>query len=436
MTAPAAEAVTPARSPSAGDGKGLSARDISVRLGGATILDSASLEARPGVLLGLLGPNGAGKSTLLRVMAGLLKPVAGEVRLDGTGLEELAAGERARRIAFMPQQDAQHPFTALETVLMGRYPHLGRFELEGARDREIARAAMDRTDTGEFESRQLDTLSGGERQRVLLARTLAQQASVLLLDEPAANLDLKHRLSIMDVLRAEIDEREIAVVMALHDLSLAGRYCDRLALMSNGRIAAEGTPADVLTPANLREAFDVETFVESDPVTGRPQVSLLGPAGGQADVEDKGVVVHVICGAGSGRDVMHQLVSAGYSVTSGVLGLGDTDRESAEVLGVTFVPAPPFSQIDDAQHEQHLALIEVADVVVLCDMAIGPNNLRNVEAARGADRLLLIEGPPFESLDYTGGGAAKLLQEMASRASTVQRGELLRTLARWQPVTI
>ena len=436
MTAPAAEAVTPVRSPFAGDGKGLSARDISVRLGGATILDSAYLEARPGVLLGLLGPNGAGKSTLLRVMAGLLKPVAGEVRLGGSSLEALAAGERARRIAFMPQQDAQHPFTALETVLMGRYPHLGRFELEGARDREIARAAMGRTDTGEFESRQLDTLSGGERQRVLLARTLAQQASVLLLDEPAANLDLKHRLSIMDVLRAEIDEREIAVVMALHDLSLAGRYCDRLALMSNGSIAAEGAPADVLTPANLRDAFDVETFVESDPVTGRPQVSLLGPAGGQADVEDKGVVVHVVCGAGSGRDVMHQLVSAGYSVTSGVLGLGDTDRETAELLGVTFVPAPPFSQIDDAQHEQHQALIEAADVVVLCDMAIGPNNLRNLEAARDADRLLLIEGPPFESLDYTGGVAAGLLGEMAGRAHMAKRGEVLRFLARWQPVTI
>ena len=219
---------------SATTGRGLQARDVSLRLGGAQILDSASLDARPGELLGLLGPNGAGKSTLLRVMAGLLRPDAGEVKLDDTHLRALPAGERARRIAFMPQHDAQHPFTALETVLMGRYPHLGRFELEGAGDREIARAAMERTDTGDFEARQLDTLSGGERQRVLLARTLAQQASVLLLDEPAANLDLKHRLSIMDVLRAEIHEREIAVVMALHDLSLAGRYCDRLALMSNG----------------------------------------------------------------------------------------------------------------------------------------------------------------------------------------------------------
>ncbi len=433
MTPSATEPATPARSGVAKNDRGLQAHDISVRLGGAPILDSTSLYARPGELLGLLGPNGAGKSTLLRTMAGLLKADGGEVRLDGIGLEEMAAGERSKRIAFMPQQDAQHPFTALETVLMGRYPHLGRFELEGSRDREIARAAMERTDTSEFETRQLDTLSGGERQRVLLARTLAQQASVLLLDEPAANLDLKHRLSIMDVLRSEIAEREIAVVMALHDLSLAGRYCDRLALMAGGRIAADGAPTDVLTPANLREAFDVETFVESDPVTGRPQVSLLGPAGGYDGVDDKGVAVHVICGAGSGRDLMHQLVSSGYTVTSGVLGLGDTDRETAEMLGMTFVPAPPFSPIDDAQHERHLELVKSADVVVLCDMAVGPNNLRNVEAAGGADRLLLIQGPPFESLDYTGGVAVSLLRKMADGAMTVQRGELLRVLARRWP---
>lgn len=435
MTPTATGALIRAHSASAGNGGGLRAHDVSVRLGGAAILDSASLDVRPGELVGLLGPNGAGKSTLLRVMAGLLKPDSGEVRLGGAALGELAAGERAKRIAFMPQQDAQHPFTALETVLMGRYPHLGRFELEGSKDREIARAAMARTDTSEFEARQLDTLSGGERQRVLLARTLAQQASVLLLDEPAANLDLKHRLSIMDVLRAEIAERETAVVMALHDLSLAGRYCDRLALLSDGRIAAQGTPAEVLTPANLREAFDVETFVESDPVTGRPQVSLLGPAGGYEGVENKGVVVHVICGAGSGRDLMHQLVSAGYTVTSGVLGLGDTDRETAELLGARFVPAPPFSPIDDGQHEQHLELVSAADVVVLCDMAVGPNNLRNVDAADGADRLLLIDGSPFESLDYTGGAAATLLTEMAGRAPTVQRGDLLRFLARPLPAT-
>ena len=181
---------------------GIAATEVRVSLGGNPVLRGVSFEARPGEVAGLIGPNGAGKSTLLRALAGLLRPDSGEVRLGDTPLKTLNAGERARRIAFMPQHDAMHPFTALETVLMGRYAHLGRFELEGREDRGIAREAMTRTDTAQFESRQLDRLSGGERQRVILARALAQQAGIILLDEPSASLDLRHRLSMMETLRA------------------------------------------------------------------------------------------------------------------------------------------------------------------------------------------------------------------------------------------
>ena len=257
---------------------GISTSGVSVTLGGNPVLRGVSFAARPGEIAGLIGPNGAGKSTLLRALAGLIRPDFGEVRLGNTPLSTLNSGERARRIAFMPQHDAMHPFTALETVLMGRYAHLGRFELEGREDRQIAREAMTRTDTAQFESRQLDRLSGGERQRVILARALAQQAGIILLDEPSASLDLRHRLSMMETLRAEAVNRNVAVVVALHDVSLAGRYCDRLTLLSEGLIAAEGSPADVLTPVNLRNVFGVETTVQVDPATGSPQVWLIGPA--------------------------------------------------------------------------------------------------------------------------------------------------------------
>ena len=256
----------------------LSANDLSVRLGGNPVLNRVSFEASSGEVAGLIGPNGAGKSTLLRILAGLVRPDAGEVQIGGEPLKALNAGERARRIAFMPQHDTGHPFTALETVLMGRYAHLGRFELEGGKDREIARQAMLRTDTSQFESRQLDRLSGGERQRVILARALAQQAGVILLDEPSASLDLRHRLSMMEALRYEASTRQVAVVVVLHDVSLAGRYCDRLTLLNEGAIAAEGTPVEVLTPTNLRNSFGVETEVRMDPHTGCPQVWLIGPA--------------------------------------------------------------------------------------------------------------------------------------------------------------
>ena len=256
----------------------LSARDVSVRLGGNSILKSVSFEARPGEVAGLIGPNGAGKSTLLRVLAGLLRPESGDVRIEDLPLKGLNSGQRARRIAFMPQHDATHPFTAIETVLMGRYAHLGRFELEGRQDREIALSAMARTDTAQFEDRQLDRLSGGERQRVILARALAQQANVILLDEPSASLDLRHRLSIMETLREEVASRQVAVVVALHDVSLASRYCDRLTLLYDGRVTAEGKPVEVLTQQNLRSAFGVETAVQIDPATGSPQVWLIGPS--------------------------------------------------------------------------------------------------------------------------------------------------------------
>lgn len=256
----------------------IAADNVSVRLGGALVLQGVSLAARAGEVAGLIGPNGAGKSTLLRTLAGLIRPDAGAVHLADAPLKALNAGQRARRIAFMPQHDAAHPFTALETVLMGRYAHLGRFELEGREDRRIALEAMARTDTAQFEARQLDRLSGGERQRVILARALAQQAGVILLDEPSASLDLRHRLSMMETLRAEAAARAVAVVVALHDVSLAGRYCDRLALLSGGVMAADGPPAAVLTPAHLRRAFGVETSVQPDPATGRPQVWLIGPS--------------------------------------------------------------------------------------------------------------------------------------------------------------
>ncbi len=253
------------------------ADEVSVRLGDTQALDTVSFEAVPGEIVGIIGPNGAGKSTLLRVLAGLTRPDEGSVGLGETQLRRMSAGERARRIAYMPQHDANHAFTALETVLMGRYPHLGRFELEGRRDRKMARVAMERTDTVRFENRQLDRLSGGERQRVVLARSLAQRASVILLDEPSSSLDLRYRMSIMETLKREVELRQVAVVVALHDVFLAGRYCDRLALMSEGIIDTIGEPVDVLTTDNLRRVFGVESTVQRDPETGSPQVWLVGP---------------------------------------------------------------------------------------------------------------------------------------------------------------
>ncbi len=406
------------------------AESLTVTLGGRAVVADITLPVRPGEVLGLIGPNGSGKTTLLRALAGLLKPSYGEVWLGDRPVSTVSPAERARLVAYMPQSAARHPFTGLETVLMGRYPHLGRFEVEGARDREAALSAMRRTETSDFVDRQLDTLSGGERQRVLLARALAQGAQVLLLDEPTSALDLKHRLLTMTTVCEEAAQRGAAVVAALHDLSIAGRYCHSLALMSHGRVASAGPPQAVLTPANLREAFGVETIVEPDPVTGTPHVTLLGESGRNGAAAWRGVRVHVICGAGSGRDLMHQLTAAGYTVTTCVLGQGDTDREAAQHLRVEFVPAPPFSAVSPEEHQRHIELVRAADYVALCDMAVGRNNLLNLEAALEARRLLVVDGKPFKELDYTGGEASRVFAELSVRGERVDRANVLRLLAR------
>jgi len=422
--------------PDAAVSEAVRVRGLGVRLGRAEVLKDLSFDVAPGEVIGVVGPNGAGKSTLLRVLAGLVRHSGGEAVLKGRPVESLSPSAVARFVAYMPQGTDPQPFSALETVLMGRYPHLGRFQLEGPRDREIALRAMASTETDGFRDRQLNTLSGGERQRVLMARVLAQEGSVMLLDEPTANLDLRHRLGVMDLIREQAVARDAAVVVALHDLSLATRYCDRLLLLAAGRLLATGSPDAVLTVDNVRAAFGVESLVEPDPATGRPLVVLLGAAGQTAAAGGaEGAAVHLVCGAGSGRGLMYALFTAGFRVSAGVLGEGDTDREAADRLGLHYVPIPAYSAIDDDAHRKHLALVEAADYVVVCDMPVGLGNIRNLEAAQSARRLLMVRGRPLEERDHAGGAAAEAYAALAGRARDVDRAELLQTLVRDRPAT-
>lgn len=418
---------------------------LSTRLDGKLIVDSVSLSVDRGEVVGVVGANGSGKTTLMRTLAGLIDADSGEISLDGVSLgasskDGASRRGRARKVAYIPQSAESHPFTAFESVLMGRYPHLGRFQLEGAADRDLAWWAMERTSTTEFVNRKLDTLSGGERQRVVLARVLVQEADLLLMDEPTASLDLRHQILTMDLVREEVGQRNAGAVVILHDLSLAARYCDRLVVLHGGTKIADGTPWEVLTPSNLRTAFGVEGLVEPDPVTGKPHVLLLGSENSSGEeLVGAGRKVHLICGAGSGRELMHQLTVAGYEVSAGVLGTGDSDREAAERLGLEYVSAPPFSTISDEQHQAHMELVGDADHVVLCAMAVGMNNVRNVVAAAGAKSLFVIEPPgvhgesgDLEVGDYTDGLASGLRRGLIEQFGEVPESTLLFELARAQ----
>jgi iron complex transport system ATP-binding protein len=233
------------------------------------------LEAEPGEVVGLLGPNGAGKSTLVKVLAGVLGPYRGSVRVLGDELSGLARRELARRLAVVPQESASDvPFTALETALLGRHPHLAGLAFESDRDVELARAALARVGASGLAHRPLAELSSGERQRVVVARALAQDTPVLLLDEPTSFLDLRYQVELFDLLR-ELAREGRAVVAVLHDLNLAAEYCDRVALVADGRVVAAGATAEVLTYAHLTHVYGTEVYVDVNDLTGSLVVTPL-----------------------------------------------------------------------------------------------------------------------------------------------------------------
>ncbi len=246
--------------------------------GRTRVFRALDLDFEEGDFVGVLGPNGAGKTTLLRLASGTARPLSGRVSLFGRDLRELAPREIARRVAVVPQDvSVAFDFTVEEVVLMGRAPHQGLLGIPSARDVESVEAAIRQVGLSGLRGRPFQALSGGERQRVAVARALAQEPRLLLLDEPTAHLDLRHRLGLYRLLAA-LNETGTTIVVVSHEINLAARHCRRLVLLDHGEIAADGTAEDVLRPEPLREMFQVEAEIRRDPATGRPLVVPVRPA--------------------------------------------------------------------------------------------------------------------------------------------------------------
>jgi iron complex transport system ATP-binding protein len=241
----------------------LAATDISFSYGRAKVLQDVSIAVARGSIVGLLGPNGSGKTTLLRIVAGILPPLAGTVLVGGQPIEQLTRRELARRIAVVPQEThSTFDFSVMDMVLMGRYPHLGAFELEGAADQDIAREALTATGTAALETRAFATLSGGEKQRVVIASALAQASEMLLLDEPTAALDLGYQCEIAALLRRLNAERRTTMIVSTHDLNLAAAICEHIVLLKDGRVLAHGATRDTLTADSVRWLYDFDADVQ------------------------------------------------------------------------------------------------------------------------------------------------------------------------------
>jgi iron complex transport system ATP-binding protein len=250
---------------------------IGFKYGEKRVLQDVTLTVAKGEFFGILGPNGSGKSTLLNLIDGIRLPCEGEIRLKGIPPGTMKRMALARLVAVVPQEASWiFPMTVEEVVLMGRTPHMGRLAFESKSDLAVARSAMDATDLLPLASRLMESLSGGERQRVLIARALAQEPEVILLDETTSSLDIAHQIRTFDLIRSLSRNGGLTVVSVTHDMNLAALYCDRIALLEEGRLHSLGFPAEVITESHIREVYRVNVVVDHHPLTGLPRVFLLG----------------------------------------------------------------------------------------------------------------------------------------------------------------
>jgi len=249
-------------------------RDLSFAYKDRAVLHAISLSVKHGEMVGILGPNGSGKTTFLKILSAVLRG-QGEVTLKGKRIETYGRRDLSRLFAVVQQETrVNFPYTAAEIVLMGRASYHSPIALEGEKDLEVARASMDLTDSLSLSDRYLHELSGGEKQRVMIARALAQEPEILLLDEPSAFLDLKHQVQVFELLRRLNRERGLTIVAALHDLNFAALFFARLVMLRDGKIYRDGSPNEVLTEKTIEEVYGIRVRIEHDPVSEKPQLFI------------------------------------------------------------------------------------------------------------------------------------------------------------------
>jgi len=397
----------------------LSANKLIFRYHREPVLDDVSLEIDQGSFVSIIGPNGSGKSTLLKNISAELTPEQGAVMLEKQDIFTINKKILAQSMAVVPQETGgEFAFTVWETVLMGRMPHQKRFQTDSEQDLAIAARAMELTNVWHLRNRLINQLSGGEKQRVVVARALAQEPRILLLDEPTSHLDLQHQLELLELLADLNQSQGLTIIAVLHDLNLAARFSQKIFLLNRGRIFAYGDPAQVLTVDNIRKTYHIEVAVTASAISGGLNIIPLSKQRGRRQEErpaENRPPIHLICGGGSGSYLMEQLHQSGYPVSCGVLNIGDSDWKKARELQIPLAEEAPFAPIGAAALQANEALIQAAEMIIVLPVPFGTGNLANLEQAARAlqqdgKRVLLVnhEG----QYDFTGGEAEKRIAAM------------------------
>ena len=378
------------------------------------VVNDVSLEVKKGEFMSILGPNGSGKSTLLKTLSHIYIPDSGEIVLMGKPLDTYKRKEIAQRIAMVPQDTSlDFEFTVEEVVLMGRHPFLGRFGKEDVLDMDLAYEAMERTNTLHIKDSLITEISGGERQRVFIAKALAQNTSIMLLDEPTSHLDINHQIEILELLKRLNSEKELAIVLVIHDINLAARYSDRILLMKDGEIVDQGSPETVITPESIENTYGMKVVVETNRYTGHVTVTPIEVKRRLLGSERKRI--HIIGGGGTSLELMNTLNQEGHYLSLGVINVGDSDWQHAKALRLQVIEEKPFSGISEKSTKKAFEKIMDSDIVVISPTPIGSGNLINLQLAmdaldKGIKVIRILR--PVGEYDFTGGEAERLMKEM------------------------
>ncbi len=356
-------------------------KDVDIYLGGIQILHEINTYIDQGNSIGLIGPNGSGKTSLLRTINGILQPGSGSIYIDGKNISEFSSKEISRYVGTLPQNTSlSFNFEVRKIVEMGRYPHTSRFQ--NNLNSDIVDNALEKTNIGHLSNRKITDVSGGERQRVLLARALAQQTPILLLDEPTTNLDINHQIQTLDIVHDLVEDENKTVISAIHDLDLAARYCDQLLLLSEGKIVDSGEPSSVLNSDIIDEVFNSSSIIFQNPITGTPIITAFS-----IDEKYSGNI-HLLGGGNTSCNVLSKLIKGGYNISVGPIIKESMEESAAKAFGCETITVDPFEKIDQQAYDYTVKKSKNSDITVFPVEAIDIG--KNLEIAKDVDPIVLV----------------------------------------------
>ena len=382
--------------------------------GESLVLKGISFNVKSGEFISIIGPNGSGKSTLLKTLNRLYAIKNGSILIDGKDIDYYKSREMAKKVALVPQDTTlDYDFTVEEVVLMGRHPYKGRFEKEDDKDFDIIYEAMEMTNTLILKDRLITEISGGERQRVFIAKALAQKPSIILLDEPTSHLDINHQMDILNLLKT-LNDRGTTIILVIHDINMAARYSDEILLLNHGEIQGKGTPEEVITMENIERAYNLKVAIEKNKYTNS---TYLTPIEIRQRIDNQDMKrIHIICGGGTGQEVINRLYYEGFKLSLGVLNVGDSDWSLGKSLRIPVVEEAPFSGISDKAYNKNIERVQNSDIVIITKVPIGLGNIRNyqvgLQALKLNKKVYFVGKDEYTSFDYTNGKGSKLLEEM------------------------